>query len=136
MGFFFFKQKTAYEMLRSLVGSEMCIRDSQRAACQRAAPQSPTSPEPSVVATIVQSGSSYQVTLPEIEELVQWSGNIRRKGNEVMAEAAKLEDEEQRQSKYQDAYMDYFHAAAALEEVEQITEQTVKQLLEGPLLSA
>src|SRR5674536_346779 len=26
-GFFFFKQKTAYEMLRSLVGSEMCIRD-------------------------------------------------------------------------------------------------------------
>eukprot|EP00658_Telonema_sp_P-2_P063560 TRINITY_DN52315_c0_g1_i1.p1 TRINITY_DN52315_c0_g1~~TRINITY_DN52315_c0_g1_i1.p1 ORF type:complete len:237 (-),score=23.12 TRINITY_DN52315_c0_g1_i1:164-874(-) len=27
--FFFFKQKTAYEMLRSLVGSEMCIRDSK-----------------------------------------------------------------------------------------------------------
>eukprot|EP00658_Telonema_sp_P-2_P027099 TRINITY_DN21002_c0_g1_i1.p1 TRINITY_DN21002_c0_g1~~TRINITY_DN21002_c0_g1_i1.p1 ORF type:complete len:225 (+),score=62.30 TRINITY_DN21002_c0_g1_i1:76-750(+) len=27
MIFFFFKQKTAYEMLRSLVGSEMCIRD-------------------------------------------------------------------------------------------------------------
>ena len=26
--FFFVKQKTAYEMLRSLVGSEMCIRDS------------------------------------------------------------------------------------------------------------
>ncbi len=25
--FFFFKQKTAYEMLRSLVGSEMCMRD-------------------------------------------------------------------------------------------------------------
>ena len=25
--FFFGKQKTAYEMLRSLVGSEMCIRD-------------------------------------------------------------------------------------------------------------
>src|SRR5674536_395931 len=30
--FFFFKQKTAYEMLRSLVGSEMCIRDSLKAA--------------------------------------------------------------------------------------------------------
>ena len=30
--FFFFKQKTAYEMLRSLVGSEMCIRDSDREA--------------------------------------------------------------------------------------------------------
>ena len=28
--FFFFEQKTAYEMLRSLVGSEMCIRDSVR----------------------------------------------------------------------------------------------------------
>ena len=28
---FFFKQKTAYEMLRSLVGSEMCIRDSDGA---------------------------------------------------------------------------------------------------------
>eukprot|EP00831_Metopus_contortus_P038801 TRINITY_DN30450_c0_g1_i3.p3 TRINITY_DN30450_c0_g1~~TRINITY_DN30450_c0_g1_i3.p3 ORF type:complete len:111 (-),score=43.08 TRINITY_DN30450_c0_g1_i3:8-340(-) len=26
-GFFFFKQKTAYEMQRGLVGSEMCIRD-------------------------------------------------------------------------------------------------------------
>ena len=26
-----FKQKTAYEMLRSLVGSEMCIRDRVRA---------------------------------------------------------------------------------------------------------
>ena len=26
-GVFFFKQKTAYEVLRSLVGSEMCIRD-------------------------------------------------------------------------------------------------------------
>ena len=29
---FFFKQKTAYEMLRSLVGSEMCIRDSLNVA--------------------------------------------------------------------------------------------------------
>eukprot|EP00831_Metopus_contortus_P073044 TRINITY_DN6662_c0_g1_i1.p3 TRINITY_DN6662_c0_g1~~TRINITY_DN6662_c0_g1_i1.p3 ORF type:complete len:114 (+),score=35.57 TRINITY_DN6662_c0_g1_i1:3-344(+) len=28
--FFFFKQKTAYEMQRGLVGSEMCIRDSKR----------------------------------------------------------------------------------------------------------
>ena len=27
-GIIYFKQKTAYEMLRSLVGSEMCIRDS------------------------------------------------------------------------------------------------------------
>eukprot|EP00831_Metopus_contortus_P034361 TRINITY_DN27405_c0_g1_i1.p2 TRINITY_DN27405_c0_g1~~TRINITY_DN27405_c0_g1_i1.p2 ORF type:complete len:145 (-),score=48.83 TRINITY_DN27405_c0_g1_i1:236-670(-) len=28
--FFFFKQKTAYEMQRGLVGSEMCIRDRYR----------------------------------------------------------------------------------------------------------
>ena len=28
--FFFFKQKTAYEILSGLVGSEMCIRDSIR----------------------------------------------------------------------------------------------------------
>ena len=30
--FFFFKQKTAYEVLRSLVGSEMCIRDRRESA--------------------------------------------------------------------------------------------------------
>ena len=29
---FFFKQKTAYEILRCLVGSEMCIRDRSGAA--------------------------------------------------------------------------------------------------------
>eukprot|EP00658_Telonema_sp_P-2_P070628 TRINITY_DN60070_c0_g1_i1.p2 TRINITY_DN60070_c0_g1~~TRINITY_DN60070_c0_g1_i1.p2 ORF type:complete len:105 (-),score=17.39 TRINITY_DN60070_c0_g1_i1:720-1034(-) len=34
MFFFFFKQKTAYEMLRSLVGSEMCIRDRFMASMQ------------------------------------------------------------------------------------------------------
>ncbi len=28
--FFFFKQKTAYEIAQCLVGSEMCIRDSLR----------------------------------------------------------------------------------------------------------
>eukprot|EP00658_Telonema_sp_P-2_P024471 TRINITY_DN19834_c0_g1_i13.p1 TRINITY_DN19834_c0_g1~~TRINITY_DN19834_c0_g1_i13.p1 ORF type:complete len:249 (-),score=87.44 TRINITY_DN19834_c0_g1_i13:137-883(-) len=32
--FFFFKQKTAYEMLRSLVGSEMCIRDRSQAVAK------------------------------------------------------------------------------------------------------
>ena len=33
--FFFFKQKTAYEVLGSLVGSEMCIRDGLEAARPR-----------------------------------------------------------------------------------------------------
>ena len=36
MLFFFFKQKTAYELLRSLVGSEMCIRDSRSATTELA----------------------------------------------------------------------------------------------------
>ena len=31
MMFFFFKQKTAYEIMPSLVGSEMCIRDRRKA---------------------------------------------------------------------------------------------------------
>src|SRR5450756_1902269 len=33
--FFFFKQKTAYEIMPSLVGSEMCIRDSIKAVRSR-----------------------------------------------------------------------------------------------------
>src|SRR5450759_5623692 len=33
--FFFFKQKTAYEIMPSLVGSEMCIRDSCGTAPRR-----------------------------------------------------------------------------------------------------
>src|SRR5450756_2738961 len=33
--FFFFKQKTAYEIMPSLVGSEMCIRDSKHTAQAR-----------------------------------------------------------------------------------------------------
>src|SRR5678816_586389 len=37
--FFFFKQKTAYEMLRSLVGSEMCIRDRSCTVCRERARQ-------------------------------------------------------------------------------------------------
>eukprot|EP00658_Telonema_sp_P-2_P063836 TRINITY_DN5264_c0_g1_i1.p1 TRINITY_DN5264_c0_g1~~TRINITY_DN5264_c0_g1_i1.p1 ORF type:complete len:334 (-),score=82.86 TRINITY_DN5264_c0_g1_i1:1197-2198(-) len=40
--FFFFKQKTAYEMLRSLVGSEMCIRD--RVSTQSTGRHSPLMP--------------------------------------------------------------------------------------------
>eukprot|EP00825_Cyclidium_porcatum_P051776 TRINITY_DN9625_c0_g1_i1.p3 TRINITY_DN9625_c0_g1~~TRINITY_DN9625_c0_g1_i1.p3 ORF type:complete len:140 (-),score=34.70 TRINITY_DN9625_c0_g1_i1:128-547(-) len=33
--FFFFKQKTAYEIMPSLVGSEMCIRDSSSTLLQK-----------------------------------------------------------------------------------------------------
>ena len=33
--FFFFKQKTAYEIHERLVGSEMCIRDRLRGACEK-----------------------------------------------------------------------------------------------------
>ena len=35
--FFFFKQKTAYEILSGLVGSEMCIRDRYKGASPRGA---------------------------------------------------------------------------------------------------
>src|SRR5450756_1843495 len=35
--FFFFKQKTAYDIMPSLVGSEMCIRDSHRVELSRVA---------------------------------------------------------------------------------------------------
>ncbi len=31
---FFFKQEAAYEVLRGLVGSEVCIRDSVKGACK------------------------------------------------------------------------------------------------------
>ena len=44
--FFFFKQKTAYEMLRSLVGSEMCIRDSTRSVIPRPRAVTPGSARP------------------------------------------------------------------------------------------
>ena len=37
-GFFFFKQKTAYEILSGLVGSEMCIRDRLVAVAARGRP--------------------------------------------------------------------------------------------------
>eukprot|EP00658_Telonema_sp_P-2_P049164 TRINITY_DN37390_c0_g1_i1.p1 TRINITY_DN37390_c0_g1~~TRINITY_DN37390_c0_g1_i1.p1 ORF type:complete len:180 (+),score=40.06 TRINITY_DN37390_c0_g1_i1:3-542(+) len=40
--FFFFKQKTAYEMLRSLVGSEMCIRDRNGASPPQNVPVYPS----------------------------------------------------------------------------------------------
>src|SRR5428012_25721 len=36
--FFFFKKKTAYEIMPSLVGSEMCIRDSQNGARRNLGP--------------------------------------------------------------------------------------------------
>ncbi len=41
MSFFFFKQKTAYEILYGLVGSEMCIRDSPRPAAPNLYKSSP-----------------------------------------------------------------------------------------------
>eukprot|EP00658_Telonema_sp_P-2_P083452 TRINITY_DN9042_c0_g1_i3.p1 TRINITY_DN9042_c0_g1~~TRINITY_DN9042_c0_g1_i3.p1 ORF type:complete len:368 (+),score=69.64 TRINITY_DN9042_c0_g1_i3:56-1159(+) len=51
--FFFFKQKTAYEMLRSLVGSEMCIRDSSylEMSCLRCCPCSSIATRCSTAAT-------------------------------------------------------------------------------------
>src|SRR5450756_2972704 len=42
--FFFFKQKTAYEIMPSLVGSEMCIRDRRQTAPLGAAARDPHHP--------------------------------------------------------------------------------------------
>src|SRR5450756_547533 len=47
MSFFFFKQKTAYEIMPSLVGSEMCIRDRSIGACGADGPNSSASRMPS-----------------------------------------------------------------------------------------
>ena len=55
--FFFFKQKTAYEMLRSLVGSEMCIRDRFRLSSSVSSPQTITGP------TIITDGYTIQYLL-------------------------------------------------------------------------
>ena len=41
IGFCYFKQKTAYEVLRSLVGSEMCIRDREERVRQGQDPRRP-----------------------------------------------------------------------------------------------
>ena len=70
---FFFKQNTAYEMLRSLVGSEMCIRDrfSVRTATPSARSKrtlSPVMSEADVEAAVhTQMPVSYtHLTLPTI----------------------------------------------------------------------
>ena len=53
--FFFFKQKTAYEMLRSLVGSEMCIRDS----------------EYTVHEDVAVTGESFVIAWPDDDDMLQ-----------------------------------------------------------------
>eukprot|EP00658_Telonema_sp_P-2_P026559 TRINITY_DN20739_c0_g1_i1.p1 TRINITY_DN20739_c0_g1~~TRINITY_DN20739_c0_g1_i1.p1 ORF type:complete len:115 (+),score=42.25 TRINITY_DN20739_c0_g1_i1:94-438(+) len=58
--FFFFKQKTAYEMLRSLVGSEMCIRDSVRGSATAGA----------VSQTDSVAASATHQALTRVEEMV------------------------------------------------------------------
>ena len=71
--FFFFKQKTAYEMLRSLVGSEMCIRDrcglvdlrSLGSQCKAAAP-APAQAQADPFLEILDAVSYTHLTLPTI----------------------------------------------------------------------
>eukprot|EP00658_Telonema_sp_P-2_P044238 TRINITY_DN32092_c0_g1_i1.p1 TRINITY_DN32092_c0_g1~~TRINITY_DN32092_c0_g1_i1.p1 ORF type:complete len:220 (-),score=45.26 TRINITY_DN32092_c0_g1_i1:120-779(-) len=57
--FFFFKQKTAYEMLRSLVGSEMCIRDSLL----------PTSPSSTINAVSASTNFSRGVIIVDVRRM-------------------------------------------------------------------
>ena len=64
---FFFKQKTAYELLRSLVGSEMCIRD-RTFAVERASPVTfiDAANSPSAVAVEETSPSPVRLSLIHI----------------------------------------------------------------------
>eukprot|EP00658_Telonema_sp_P-2_P068273 TRINITY_DN57216_c0_g1_i1.p1 TRINITY_DN57216_c0_g1~~TRINITY_DN57216_c0_g1_i1.p1 ORF type:complete len:356 (-),score=61.66 TRINITY_DN57216_c0_g1_i1:303-1370(-) len=72
MWFFFFKQKTAYEMLRSLVGSEMCIRDSNRdewhARSLRTNP--PTLQDGVLAAVDAHNGGTWLALNPELGTVV------------------------------------------------------------------
>ena len=64
--FFFFKQKTAYEMLRSLVGSEMCIRDS----CERRAPEAV---EPGDEDDEAREGREHEQAVAPVPEAVSYT---------------------------------------------------------------
>eukprot|EP00658_Telonema_sp_P-2_P056564 TRINITY_DN45022_c0_g1_i2.p1 TRINITY_DN45022_c0_g1~~TRINITY_DN45022_c0_g1_i2.p1 ORF type:complete len:293 (+),score=88.26 TRINITY_DN45022_c0_g1_i2:45-923(+) len=66
--FFFFKQKTAYEMLRSLVGSEMCIRDSPYKY-----PQGKTRMEPigTMLFACIMGISSLQIVIEALKRVIQ-----------------------------------------------------------------
>eukprot|EP00658_Telonema_sp_P-2_P074456 TRINITY_DN63687_c0_g1_i1.p1 TRINITY_DN63687_c0_g1~~TRINITY_DN63687_c0_g1_i1.p1 ORF type:complete len:297 (-),score=44.31 TRINITY_DN63687_c0_g1_i1:119-1009(-) len=57
---FFFKQKTAYEMLRSLVGSEMCIRDRNSAVGGATVPVASTSKVSPVDAVFLMADGSMK----------------------------------------------------------------------------
>ena len=50
---FLFKQKTAYEMLRSLVGSEMCIRDRFDGVIQPELPESAKPATPLILGVLL-----------------------------------------------------------------------------------
>eukprot|EP00658_Telonema_sp_P-2_P007061 TRINITY_DN12632_c0_g1_i8.p1 TRINITY_DN12632_c0_g1~~TRINITY_DN12632_c0_g1_i8.p1 ORF type:complete len:402 (-),score=121.53 TRINITY_DN12632_c0_g1_i8:71-1276(-) len=81
--FFFFKQKTAYEMLRSLVGSEMCIRD-------RHVPTGGESPTATGQAAI-QSMIMDQLNGPcEVKQL-SWSHQRSEHGSLVLTVAGQLQ---------------------------------------------
>ena len=58
MCFFFFKQKTAYEISACLVGSEMCIRDRLKQAIKK----------------MVQNNHKLSITKPSYAKCT-WAGN-------------------------------------------------------------
>ncbi|CUX57333.1 hypothetical protein BN3590_02257 [Clostridium sp. C105KSO15] len=58
--FFFFKQKTAYEIMPSLVGSEMCIRDRY-------------TPEPEKLTQVPFSQKSHPYTPTTMQEPVSYT---------------------------------------------------------------
>eukprot|EP00658_Telonema_sp_P-2_P049820 TRINITY_DN37922_c0_g1_i1.p1 TRINITY_DN37922_c0_g1~~TRINITY_DN37922_c0_g1_i1.p1 ORF type:complete len:418 (+),score=97.65 TRINITY_DN37922_c0_g1_i1:95-1348(+) len=123
MFFFFFKQKTAYEMLRSLVGSEMCIRDSLEERC----PSQPGIADKVKADPSVLDGLTYPVSLVYMLRRAGYPlGELQRSGHAlkvvVLGAAARCEERIARETRYWD-------------EISQLTKTRVDLILTGPEVS-
>src|SRR5660398_285206 len=83
--FFFFKQKTAYEIRLSLVGSEMCIRDSREA--ERLAERLEEAGKEIVQYATGRRGVSYY-TFRHRELAARWTGDSDGPTHAVASEVA------------------------------------------------
>ena len=75
---FFFKQKTAYEMLRSLVGSEMCIRDRYRYIMDSMTGTELDDPSVLSSSRIQRIASGSGSSPEEVRELIKYYKNMKR----------------------------------------------------------
>ena len=88
---FFFKQKTAYEVLRSLVGSEMCIRDSMQAAYGLTSKQATTFLADASNA-FVAMGATRERALEMAQSVVQLTAAISAYSGKPMVDVSKALD--------------------------------------------